>query len=133
MPPSCSNNRAEPYRLYERFARAFDRDRGRELMERGHLDAMLARLPARPRVLDLGCGSGEPIARHLIEQGCKMTGVDAAPAMIALCRERFPDERWLVADMRSLDLGRRFEVVLYRPQDPDCGSHTVWLAQSTQG
>jgi hypothetical protein len=32
--------------------------------------------------------------------------------MIELCRERFPDSEWLVADMRKLELPRRFDGVL---------------------
>jgi SAM-dependent methyltransferase len=75
-------------------------------------------------VLDIGCGSGEPIAHHLIENGYALTGVDAAPAMIGLCRSRFPSGTWLVADMRKLALGRRFDGLLawdsffhLRPED----------------
>jgi hypothetical protein len=32
--------------------------------------------------------------------------------MIALCRVRFPDSEWHVADMRTLELGRRFDGVV---------------------
>jgi SAM-dependent methyltransferase len=100
---------SEVVHIYEANAGAFDRDRGRQLMEAKYLDALLARLPTgKRRVLDLGCGAGEPIARYLIEHGCRVTGVDAAPAMISLCAERFPDMTWAVADMRSLALGKRF-------------------------
>ena len=193
------------HHLYERFAREYDRDRGRALMERSYLDEMLEHLGERPRILDLGCGSGEPIARFFVEKGCELTGVDAAPSMVVLCRQRFPDAHWLVADMRSLDLesrfdaivawdsffhlrpddqrcmfdvfqahiaprgrllftsgpqpgeatgdfygntlfhasldpqeyesllrGAGFEVLRHRPEDPDCGLHTVWLAQSVR-
>jgi SAM-dependent methyltransferase len=63
-------------------------------------------------VLDLGCGAGEPIARHLIAAGYAVTGVDASPTMIALCRSRWPDGRWVVADIRGLTLGRRFDGIL---------------------
>ena len=100
------------HHLYERFAREYDRDRGRALMERSYLDEMLEHLGERPRILDLGCGSGEPIARFFIEKGCELTGVDAAPAMVVLCRQRFPDAHWLVADMRSLDLESRFDGIV---------------------
>ena len=64
------------------------------------------------RVLDLGCGSGHPIATYLAKQGCRITGVDGSPAMIALCRERLPDQTWRLADMRGLDLGERFDGLL---------------------
>lgn len=51
---------------------------------------------------------GEPIARYVIERGRDVLGVDASPTLIGMCRARFPGSEWLVADMRELDLGRRF-------------------------
>jgi len=98
--------------LYDRHARAWETQRGRELFERPWLDRFLALVPRGGSVLDLGCGSGEPIARTLIEAGFGVTGVDSSPAMIALCESRFPDARWLVADMRGLSLGQRFDGIL---------------------
>lgn len=98
--------------LYSRRALDWDVDRGRGLIEKVWLDVFLAHVPAAGTVLDLGCGSGEPIARHLIEQGRQVTGADAAPGLIDLCRRRFPDHDWVVADMRGLDLGRTFDGVL---------------------
>ncbi|HST62157.1 MAG TPA: class I SAM-dependent methyltransferase [Longimicrobium sp.] len=98
--------------LYERHARAWDTRRGRSLMEKPWLDAFASLLPPGASVLDLGCGSGEPIAAHLVAEGFGVTGVDSAPALIALCRERFPDHAWIVADMRTLSLGRRFDGVI---------------------
>jgi trans-aconitate methyltransferase len=38
--------------------------------------------------------------------------VDSAPAMIGRCKQRFPNETWLVADMRSLTLDRTFDGIL---------------------
>jgi SAM-dependent methyltransferase len=99
-------------RLYERVAARFDRDRGRSLVERAYLEAALDGRSRGAEVLDLGCGAGEPIARFFIEAGCRVTGVDAAAAMLELCRRRFPAMTWIEADMRSLDLGRRFDVIV---------------------
>jgi SAM-dependent methyltransferase len=98
--------------LYERHARAWDRDRSRHLSEKAWLDRFLALLPPRPSVLDLGCGMAEPIARYCIESGCVVTGIDASPTMIGLCRARFPAQNWIVADMRGLALERRFDGIL---------------------
>lgn len=95
--------------LYSRRAVEWDRDRGKTLIEKAWLDAFLAHVPPAGTILDLGCGSGEPIARYLIEQGRSVTGIDAAPGLIELCRRRFPDHDWRVADMRRLDLGRSFD------------------------
>ena len=98
--------------LYERHADSYDRDRGRSLQERPWLDRFLAHVPRGGTVLDIGCGMGEPIARYLIEREMDVVGVDSSPAMIGRCRERFPGAEWLVADMRALDLGRRFDGIL---------------------
>jgi cyclopropane fatty-acyl-phospholipid synthase-like methyltransferase len=99
--------------FYEANAVTFDRERGRELMERAYLDALLARLDTGNRhVLDLGCGAGEPIARYLIDTGCRVTGVDASSAMIDLSAARFPDMTWMVGDMRTLALGDRFGAIV---------------------
>jgi trans-aconitate methyltransferase len=104
--------------LYRRHARAWaaareDRPTGRPPMEAGWLDRFRALLPQpRPAVLDLGCGSGEPIARWLAGRGCDLMGVDSAPEMVAMCEARLPGHAWRVGDMRALALGRRFDGVL---------------------
>jgi len=95
--------------LYEDHAAAWDRQRGRDLHERPWLERFAARLPEGGRVLDIGCGMGEPIARWLIGRGFEVTGVDSSPSLIALCRERFPKALWHVADMRSLALGESYD------------------------
>nr|WP_244432769.1 MULTISPECIES: class I SAM-dependent methyltransferase [unclassified Afipia] len=94
--------------LYERHATAFDRDRGNRLVERAWFERFRDVMPDGADVLDLGCGSGEPIARYLIEAGHRVTGVDSAPTLIGLCRSRFPDETWIAGDMREVSLARRF-------------------------
>jgi SAM-dependent methyltransferase len=102
----------EIWRFYQRHAHRFDRERGKSLIERPYLDAVTSRIEPDASILDLGCGTGEPIARHFIEHGYAVTGVDAAPAMIALCRRRFPEATWIEADMRSLALDRRFDAIV---------------------
>lgn len=103
--------------LYEATAAAFDRERRRGTMEAAWLERFMAVAVAasddeRLEVLDLGCGMAEPIAAWLTANGAAVTGVDAAPAMIDLCRQRFPAGDWIVADMRGLDLGRRYSGIL---------------------
>jgi SAM-dependent methyltransferase len=110
--PALHPSAGEIIDLYERQARAFDAERGRSLFERGWLDQFRAVIGPGASVLDLGCGMGEPMARYLIASAHPVTGVDSAPSLIALCRERFPDESWIVADMRELDLGAQFGGIL---------------------
>ena len=98
--------------LYEDKAAAFDRMRGRGLIEAPWLDRFLTHVRPGGAILDIGCGMGEPVAAYFIARGHEVTGVDSSPSLIALCRERFPDQDWIVADMRALDLGRRFDGVI---------------------
>ena len=100
--------------LYERKAHdwAADRRKQTDLFEQGWLDRFLALVPNGGAVLDLGCGFGRPIAAYLIARDFAVTGVDASPTMISLCQRDFPAQGWRVADMRTLDLGRRFGGVL---------------------
>lgn len=87
---------------YERHAHAFDHERRKRFTERAWLDRFLLGVPKGAPVLDLGCGAGEPIARYLHDAHHPITGVDISAKMIALCRTRFPRERWIAADMRGV-------------------------------
>jgi trans-aconitate methyltransferase len=98
--------------LYERHARDFDRDRSRSLQERAWLDRFLDQVRPSGTVLDIGCGTGEPIARYCLEAGFRVVGIDSSPSLITLCRARFPHAEWWVADMREVALNRRFDGLL---------------------
>lgn len=100
--------------LYERKAHDWAADRRRQphFFEQGWLDRFLGLAPKGSPILDIGCGFGRPIAAYLIAQGRAVTGVDSSPTMIELCHVEFPQHDWRVADMRTLDLGRRFGGIL---------------------
>lgn len=98
--------------LYERHARIWDGERSKGLFEKFWLDRFLNLVPRDGSILDIGCGSGEPIAQYFISTGYKLTGVDSSLAMIDLCKTRFPNETWAVADMRTLSLGVGFNGIL---------------------
>ena len=100
------------YRV-ERHAHAWDSERGGDLiMEKTWMERFVALLRPGASILDIGCGSGQPIARHLIEHGFHLAGIDSSPTVISLCGERYPDQEWLVADMRTLSLNRKFQGII---------------------
>jgi SAM-dependent methyltransferase len=97
---------------YERHATAWDTDRQNGAWnDKLWHDRFIDRLTGA-KILDLGCGSGRPVAQHMAGQGLHVTGVDSSPTMISLCRRRLPDHEWIIADMRELSLGRRFDGIL---------------------
>jgi SAM-dependent methyltransferase len=68
-----------------------------------------ARNPAARTLLDVACGTG----RHLehLREAFDVEGVDLDEGLLALARARLPSTRLEVGDMRTLDLGRRFDAV----------------------
>jgi SAM-dependent methyltransferase len=100
---------------YERHARDWDADRNRyvgQWADKPWHDRFVAALSRGARVLELGCGSGAPVATYLGTCGFQITGIDSSPTLISLCRERLPGHEWQVGDMRLLDLPRRFDGIL---------------------
>ena len=70
--------------LYERHARNWDKDRGRDLFEKPWLDSFLRFVPARGSILGIGCGSADTIARFFNQQGYEVAGVDSAAVVIGI-------------------------------------------------
>jgi hypothetical protein len=52
------------------------------------------------------------MAAYLITNGLDVCGVDSAPTMIAMARHNLPGRDFIVADMRTLNLGRHFAGIL---------------------
>jgi SAM-dependent methyltransferase len=63
---------------------------------------LFERLPPGAAVLDLGCGTGVPVARELAKRFA-VTGVDVSGRSIALAKRNVPAATFLHGDMGSLD------------------------------
>jgi SAM-dependent methyltransferase len=98
--------------VYQRHGTAWARLRRKNLVEKLWLDRFCALLRAGAAVLDIGCGSGLPIARELIRRGFDITGVDGTPTMLAQFQHNLPGVAAHLADMRQLFLERRFAGLL---------------------
>jgi 2-polyprenyl-3-methyl-5-hydroxy-6-metoxy-1,4-benzoquinol methylase len=100
--------------LYERHARTWvaARNRSPKFIEKGWIDRFVMRARSGGTILDLGCGSGKPIASHLATEGFKICGVDSSNTMTELARTNLPHCEWITADMRTLALHRRFDGIV---------------------
>jgi len=80
---------------------------------------LLALVPRRGRILDLGCGEGRDSV-YFAEQGFAVTGVDASAAGLEkadkLAAERGVKVKWLCRSMLDLPVAGRFDLVY------SCGS-----------
>ncbi|WP_369147962.1 class I SAM-dependent methyltransferase [Streptomyces sp. R44] len=67
------------------------------------IEWLTARLGAGARVLDVGSGTGRPVADLLVRAGCEVTGIDVSGEMVALASEQVPGARFERCDVRVFD------------------------------
>lgn len=68
-------------------------------------DVFVDLLPEKPRVADLGCGSGVFMQRLLSKRpGAEIEGFDFSCEMLALAKAAVPTAKWNLADIRSVVL-----------------------------
>jgi len=76
--------------------------------------AQVARLigeycPPATSLLDVACGTG--LHDQYLARRFALTGTDLSPEQLAVARQRLPDVALHLADMRTMDLGSRFDAV----------------------
>lgn len=91
-----------------------------------HGEADLVEFLGPRSVLDAGCGTGR-VAVELARRGVEVVGVDLDPAMLAGARDKRPDLTWVEGDLATVDLGRRFDVVVL------AGNVMIFLTPGTEG
>lgn len=77
-------------------------------------------------ILDAGCGTGR-LAIEAVRRGHTAVGIDLDPDMIDRARAKAPDIEWHCADAASVDLTRRFDIVVM------AGNVVVFCAPGSQG
>ncbi|WP_438489858.1 class I SAM-dependent methyltransferase [Streptomyces sp. S186] len=85
-------------RGYDAAALRYEEVYGGEGKYRPVLRELRRRIPAGGTVLDLGCGSGVPVARTLAAAGHRVTGIDISEVQIRRARERVPEAEFLHGD-----------------------------------
>ena len=98
--------------VYQRHSAAWAKLRNNRLVERPWIDRFCRLIPHGGSIVDIGCGSGLPIAGELIERGFDVTGVDGTPTMIGLFKHNLPGVAVHFADMRELAFDQRFQGLL---------------------
>lgn len=89
--------------IYDRFADTYENNRGLFDMSEVIAD-FFERLPGPAgRLLDLGCGAGEPFPACFIARGWQVTGVDFSSRMLEMAHRFQPDMKTVFADIREVE------------------------------
>ena len=64
------------------------------------LDWLLSHLAPKSNILDMGSGTGRPVASTLTAAGHSVLGIDISPVMVAAAREQVPAARFEEIDSR---------------------------------
>jgi cyclopropane fatty-acyl-phospholipid synthase-like methyltransferase len=84
--------------------------RGRAYVERvlGYVERVLEGLPRGAKILDLGCGTGEPVARYIAQRGYRVAGVDQSKKMLEIAARVVPGAEFIHADMVEVEFADVF-------------------------
>jgi cyclopropane fatty-acyl-phospholipid synthase-like methyltransferase len=98
--------------IYDKFAVTYEKSRGLFDMSEV-LVSFYGRLEVKKgRILDLGCGAGEPFARFFVDHGWTVTGVDVSEQMLALAAKYVPEMKTICTDMREVEFASdNFEAI----------------------
>ncbi|MEU1279258.1 class I SAM-dependent methyltransferase [Streptomyces sp. NPDC005805] len=69
--------------------------------QRRSVEWMIGQVPDGGRVLDVGSGTGRPVAAALAAAGLRVTGMDVSPVMVELAARQVPEARFVRADIRA--------------------------------
>jgi cyclopropane fatty-acyl-phospholipid synthase-like methyltransferase len=102
----------KPYDLIANQWHANTRAQGYVEHVLSYVDRVLEGLPAGAKVLDLGCGTGEPVAKYVVERGFRVTAVDESSEMLKFARQTVPEAELIHADMVTVEFAGTFDAAV---------------------
>lgn len=96
---------------YDKIAEKWhDNSRGQVYLERtlNYVDEILEGLLPKAKVLDLGCGTGKPIAKYIVEQGFQVVGIDQSAELLKIAKTVVPEAELVHADMIEIEFAEKF-------------------------
>lgn len=87
---------------YEKIAAKYAQQYFDDMVDVPYIDKFLAKLPKQGKILDVGSGPGQ-FAKHMIEKGFKVIGIDFSKEMVTIAKEKVPNVDFRHMDMRQLD------------------------------
>ncbi|HEY3708921.1 MAG TPA: class I SAM-dependent methyltransferase [Amycolatopsis sp.] len=89
--------------LFDEIGAGYEAAFGRPPVVDAAVRELLAVLPEQARVLDIGSGTGRPVAADLTAAGHRVTGLDVSAEMVRIAREQVPGAEFRQVDVREFD------------------------------
>ncbi|MFI8961933.1 class I SAM-dependent methyltransferase [Streptomyces sp. NPDC053493] len=89
--------------LFDSVGLDYEKAFGRLPEQRAAVDWLTRRLRPGARVLDVGSGTGRPVAELLVRAGHEVTGIDVSDTMVTLAREQVPGARFERCDVLDFE------------------------------
>lgn len=97
---------------YDKIALDFAKMRDSFATEKKYLDLFIQYLQPESSILDIGCGSGYPIASYLIENNFHVTGVDASQELLKIAKNNCPSMTFIYGDVRDIKLNEKYDAII---------------------
>lgn len=118
------------YSDYDRFAWVYNKHWGNSFTQLmlPILEALvLTHLPAKAKIIDLCCGTGQ-LAEALVARGYRVTGLDGSEEMLRFARKNAPAAKFILDDARSFKVPDVYHAVV---STFDSLNHIITLEELT--
>jgi ubiquinone/menaquinone biosynthesis C-methylase UbiE len=87
---------------YDRIAEQYD-EYSSQFNDEAQISEFMSLVKPGGHVLDVGCGTGIPFTRALVDSGFQVVGIDISQKMLDLAKKHVPEATFEIRDMRALE------------------------------
>jgi 2-polyprenyl-3-methyl-5-hydroxy-6-metoxy-1,4-benzoquinol methylase len=97
---------------YDKIAAEFAALRDSFNTEKNFIDQFIHYLQPGAHILDIGCGSGYPIADYILKHGFKVTGIDGSKELLAIAKSNYSKMECIYGDVRSIKIEKKYDALI---------------------
>ncbi len=73
---------------------------------------LIALTPKKSHILDIGCGSGFPIADYFIKNNFSDTGIDGSHKLLNIAKNKCPKMHAIYGDIRTIEFNQTVDIIV---------------------
>lgn len=102
--PNYSEEIEKEAKAYDLIGEKYEKVFGENKAQVAAIKWLIENLSESARVLDLGSGTGVPVAKMLSEAGFEVQGIDISPEMLKIARRKAPLAKFQLMNIEQIDL-----------------------------